>query len=86
MKTHTYRTWTEVDLGVLKNNIRNIKNYVGETTQVMAVVKADAYGHGAVPVSRVLIKNGADRLAQCRLATNLQSVKSTISVKCNEEK
>ena len=63
MKNHTYRTWAEIDLDALKNNIRNIKSHVGENVKVMAVVKADAYGHGAVPVSKVLADNGADALA-----------------------
>lgn len=63
MKNHTYRTWAEINLDALKNNIRNIKSHVGPNTKVMAVVKADAYGHGAIPVSKVLAHNGADALA-----------------------
>ena len=62
MKNHTYRTWAEVDLAALKNNIRNIKSHVGKNTKVMAIVKADAYGHGAIPASKALISGGADCL------------------------
>ena len=62
MKNHTYRTWAEIDLNALKNNIRNIKSHVGENTKVMAIVKADAYGHGAIPTSKALISGGADCL------------------------
>ena len=62
MKNHTYRTWAEIDLDALKNNIRNIKKHVGEKTKVTAVVKADAYGHGAVVVAKTLLENGADCL------------------------
>lgn len=62
MKNHSYRCWAEVDLDAISNNIRNIKAFVGEKTKVMAVVKADAYGHGSVEVSKSLIENGADYL------------------------
>ena len=62
MKTHTCRTWAEVDLGAIENNIKNIKGRVGEKTRVLAIVKADAYGHGAIAVAETLLKNGADCL------------------------
>lgn len=63
MNSYTRRAWAEVDLGAIANNIKNIKEYVGEKTRVLAVVKADAYGHGVVPVAQTLVKNGADCLA-----------------------
>lgn len=62
MKNHTYRTWAEIDLDALRDNIKNIKAYVKKGTKVMAVVKADAYGHGCPAASKVLIENGADCL------------------------
>lgn len=62
MKNYTRRTWAEVNLAALANNISNIKAYVGEKVSVMAVVKADAYGHGAVETAKVMLQNGADRL------------------------
>ena len=62
MKNHTYRTWAEIDLDALENNIKNIKSYVKSGTKVMAVVKADAYGHGCPVAAKTLIKNGADYL------------------------
>jgi alanine racemase len=54
--------WTEVDLRRLAFNMRTVKEKA-KGSRVIAVVKADAYGHGAVPVSEVLLKNGADVLA-----------------------
>ncbi|MDR2770787.1 MAG: alanine racemase [Clostridiales Family XIII bacterium] len=54
--------WTEVDLGRLAFNMQLVKKKAGDC-RVIAVVKADAYGHGAVPVSKVLLKTGADILA-----------------------
>lgn len=54
--------WAEIDLDALAYNMRNIKKIVKEK-EVIGVVKADAYGHGAVEVSKVLVENGASRLA-----------------------
>jgi alanine racemase len=54
--------WTEVDLRRLAFNMRLVKKKAGNS-RVIAVVKADAYGHGAVPVSKTLLENGADILA-----------------------
>ncbi len=52
--------WAEVDLGLLKQNFRNIKRAAG--SPVMAIVKANAYGHGAVECSKALIDAGAEAL------------------------
>ncbi|MFA7636938.1 MAG: alanine racemase [Monoglobales bacterium] len=62
MNINSRRTWAEVDLGAIENNIKNIKEYVGDNIKVLAVVKADAYGHGSVPVAKRLTENGADYL------------------------
>lgn len=59
-------TWAEVNLDAIAHNVRAIKNYVGPRVKVMAGVKANAYGHGAVPVARTALENGATRLAVCR--------------------
>lgn len=55
------RTWAEVDLGAVRHNVRLLKRRAG--VSLMAVVKADAYGHGAVPVARAALEAGADSLA-----------------------
>ncbi len=57
------RTWAEIDLDALKENIQNIRKITEKDAMVMAVVKADAYGHGVVECARALLENGADRLA-----------------------
>jgi len=54
-------TYAEVDLSAIAHNIQAIKQRVAPS-QIMAVVKADAYGHGAVPVARVALENGATYL------------------------
>jgi alanine racemase len=55
--------WVDVDLGALEHNLAKIRQRLGGSeTQVMAVVKADAYGHGAVGVSRALEAANVDWL------------------------
>ena len=57
---HQQRT---VDLAVLRKNVRLIKESLPEGTRLMAVVKADAYGHGMVQVAREALRAGASHLA-----------------------
>lgn len=58
----TRPVWAEINLNNLENNIKEIKKKVGDK-EIIATVKANAYGHGAVDVAPVLLKNGATRLA-----------------------
>jgi len=53
-------TWAEIDLNKLAANFKQVKQRVGTTARVMAVVKANAYGHGAVECARRLAAEGAD--------------------------
>lgn len=55
-------TWAEIDLGALKGNVRALKERVGPRCQLLAVVKANAYGHGAVMAARSALEAGATRL------------------------
>ncbi len=58
----SYRpTWAEIDLDALAHNLAAVRRRVG-TRPVLAVVKADAYGHGAVGVARALVDEGVERL------------------------
>ena len=54
--------YLEIDLGALVFNVRSIRKKLGKSVQMLAVVKADGYGHGAYQVSRVVLENGADSL------------------------
>lgn len=56
------RAWVEIHLAALSNNIAQICKLLGAKTQFMAVVKADAYGHGAVSVAQTALKAGASWL------------------------
>jgi alanine racemase len=58
----TRPTWAEVDLGVLRRNFQTVQKHVGADVTVCAVVKADAYGHGALECSRALESEGASWL------------------------
>jgi alanine racemase len=53
-------TWAEIDLDALANNYRVIRNQVGDDVKILAAVKANAYGHGAVECARRLEREGAD--------------------------
>lgn len=57
------RTWAEVDLGAIEHNYKAIRESLPENCRFLGVVKADAYGHGAVEVANRLEKSGADYLA-----------------------
>ncbi len=71
MKHWLKRSWAEIDLDRLQNNLRQIKQFA-KGSLVMAVVKADAYGHGAVYAARALTQAGADWLAVSNLDEALQ--------------
>jgi alanine racemase len=55
-------TWIEVDLNAIGSNTRHIKALVGPRVRVLASLKADAYGHGAIRVARTVLHNGASIL------------------------
>lgn len=66
------RAWAEIDLDALAHNIREIRKITCKESEVMGVVKADAYGHGVVQVSQILLENGATRLAVATLDEAIQ--------------
>jgi alanine racemase len=59
--------WVEVNLDALRHNFRAIKTLIGADVSVIAVVKANAYGHGAPRVAQVFAEEGASMLAVTRL-------------------
>jgi alanine racemase len=63
MAEHGYRSWVEVSRERIAENYRALKQAAGPGAEIMPVVKADAYRHGAVEVSRVLEREGARWLA-----------------------
>ncbi len=55
-------TWAEISLDSFESNLGEVRRLVGENVRIMAIVKADAYGHGAVRLSEVALGCGADML------------------------
>lgn len=70
--------WLEIDLDNLTNNIQEIRRYVGNDTLIMAIVKANAYGHGADVCGKIFLENGADRLGVSILSEGLALRKAGI--------
>lgn len=57
-----YRSWVEVNLDHFIANLKEIKRLIGPKTDFMPAIKADAYGHGALEISRAALQNGAKML------------------------
>ncbi|MBI9089512.1 MAG: alanine racemase [Desulfobacterium sp.] len=64
--------WKQIDLDAIGHNLRVLKSLTRPGTAVMAVVKADGYGHGAVRVAKTALENGADHLAVARFHEALE--------------
>lgn len=76
------RTWAEIDLDALAHNMREIRKITNPNAQIMAVVKADAYGHGVKECAKTLLENGADRFAVATLdeAKELRNIFSDVPI------
>src|SRR5215813_4039488 len=70
-----YRSYVLVSREQIARNYRNVRAVVGPQVEVAGVVKADAYGHGAIEVSRVLVAEGARWLA-------VSSVDEGVNLRC----
>ena len=62
MESTLKRTWAEIDLDALAHNYGRLRQHIGPKVRFLGVVKADAYGHGAVPVSWHLLGQGVTSL------------------------
>lgn len=60
--SHQRAAWVEVDLSAIEHNVRTLKSVVGDS-RFLAVVKANAYGHGAIPAAEAALSAGAHGLA-----------------------
>jgi len=78
------RAWAEIDLSNLAHNLSVVRKNLNSKTHLMGIVKADAYGHGAVPVARTLLEGGASSLgvAMCEEGIELREsgIKGTILI------
>ncbi len=57
-----FKTWAEIDLEAIRYNIGQIRKLIGDRVKILVSVKADAYGHGVVAVSRTALAAGAEWL------------------------
>ena len=72
MSTFLRRTWAEVDIDALKHNFDVIRRSVDPKSRIMCVIKADAYGHGAVFLGKLYEKMGADFFAVSNIEEAMQ--------------
>jgi alanine racemase len=66
------RAWVEIDLAALSHNVQQVAASLSPRTQLMAVVKADAYGHGAVTVAQTALQSGATWLGVATVPEGIQ--------------
>ncbi len=65
-------TWLEIDQGAILNNVQQMRSMLAAHVRMLAVIKADAYGHGAVATARSVLAGGADALGVASLAEALE--------------
>jgi alanine racemase len=66
------RAWVEIDELALSHNVSQLRTLLAANTRLMAVVKADAYGHGALNVARIVLEAGCSALAIATLAEGIE--------------
>ncbi|MCT0225440.1 alanine racemase [Synechococcus sp. CS-1328] len=66
------RAWVEVNAGAIRANARALRSFIGPVTELMAVVKADGYGHGAVLVAQAALAGGASCFGVATLAEGVE--------------
>tara|TARA_B100000700_G_scaffold8192_1_gene8583 strand:+ start:233 stop:1444 length:1212 start_codon:yes stop_codon:yes gene_type:complete len=74
-----HRAWVEVDSKAIENNSRVLKNFIKKDCLLMAVVKADGYGHGAITVSKAALRGGADSLGVATLEEGIELRKAGLN-------
>ncbi|MCB0165816.1 MAG: alanine racemase [Anaerolineae bacterium] len=74
-------TWAEIDLKAIAHNVHAVKKYLNASVGVMAVVKANAYGHGAVEVAKTALAAGAEWLAVNRVEEGVALRRAGIEVR-----
>lgn len=79
VEINSYSTWLEIDLNAIKSNVARIKQMTG--VEVMAVIKANGYGHGARPAAQAAIQGGATWCGVARIEEALALRRAGISCK-----
>jgi alanine racemase len=73
-------TWAEINLANLAHNFNQIKRLLAPQVKIMVCVKADAYGHGLVPVAKRLISRGVDYLGVASIEEGIKLRKENIKL------
>ena len=73
------RAWIEIDLSALAHNVRQLKSLLSPGCDLMAVVKADAYGHGAITVAQTVLNAGATWLGVATIPEGIELREAGIS-------
>jgi alanine racemase len=66
------RAWVEIDRSALRHNIQQIRSLLAPNIAMMAIVKADAYGHGAIDVARTVVAQGVEWLAVATVTEGIE--------------
>ena len=72
------RAWVEIDLAAIAHNVTQIKRLLQKQTDLMAVVKADAYGHGAIAIAQAALQAGATWLGVATIPEGIELRESGI--------
>lgn len=72
--------WIEISLSNIRDNIRFIRKLIPESTKIMAVVKANGYGHGMLEVAQAAIEAGVERLGVASVEEALELIKNNIKI------
>src|ERR1700683_1565068 len=81
MPERNERSWVEVSRSRIRENYRAVRAVLDENVHIMAVVKADAYRHGALEISRLLEEEGAGWLAVSNIAEGIALRKAGIGTR-----
>ena len=79
-ETSFYNTYAEVDLDKIAHNYREIRRILSPDTELMCIVKANAYGHGAIEVAKVLVEEGTSMLGVATIAEGVELREAGINV------
>lgn len=71
--------WVEIDLGCIEHNLKVLKTYISSNTKLLAVVKADSYGHGSTMTAPTLLASGVDMLGVASVDEGIQLRQAGIS-------
>jgi alanine racemase len=80
MGEYEFTRWVEINLDAVVHNFREVRRLVSPDVKIMAVVKSDAYGHGAVEISHALEEAGADMLAVTTIEEGRELIQNGITL------